>query len=170
MSPTMYFLWSQGALWVLVSSYCFSSYRAASPFGSLGPLSSSFIGHPVLHPRFGFSNVFQIFWMFCDRNFIDLAYFVVYVSISSNVSCTHEIHSSISFSLLVILVSAYPVIVPWFPSPFSLCSPFCFYFHFLALNSFIHFLHQFAFIVLYFFNGFIYSLKASSFFFCKIEF
>ena len=35
---------------VLISSYCWSSYRAANPFSSLGTFSSSFIGDPVLHP------------------------------------------------------------------------------------------------------------------------
>jgi hypothetical protein len=42
-----------GALGVLVSSYCCSSYGAANPFSSLGTFSSSFIGDPVLHPMDG---------------------------------------------------------------------------------------------------------------------
>jgi hypothetical protein len=45
-----------GALGVLVSSYCCSSYGAANPFSSLGPFSSSFIGDPVLSPMDGFEN------------------------------------------------------------------------------------------------------------------
>jgi hypothetical protein len=35
---------------VLVSSYCWSSYRVADPFISLGTFSSSFIRGPVFHP------------------------------------------------------------------------------------------------------------------------
>jgi hypothetical protein len=38
------------ALGVLVSSYCYSSYRVADPFSSLGTFSSSFIGGPLFHP------------------------------------------------------------------------------------------------------------------------
>ena len=54
MSPTMCTLWlvilSLGALGVLVSSYCCSSYEDFNPFSSLGTFSSSFIGDPVLSP------------------------------------------------------------------------------------------------------------------------
>jgi hypothetical protein len=57
MSPTMCTLWlvvsSLGALGVLVSSYCCSSYEAANPFSSLGLSSSSSIGDPVLSPMGG---------------------------------------------------------------------------------------------------------------------
>ena len=35
---------------VLVSSYCWSTYRIADPFSSLGTFSSSSIGGPVIHP------------------------------------------------------------------------------------------------------------------------
>jgi hypothetical protein len=35
--------------WVLISSYCWSSYRVAEPFSSLGTFSS-FIRGPVFHP------------------------------------------------------------------------------------------------------------------------
>jgi hypothetical protein len=42
-----------GALWVLVSSYCCSSYGAANSFNSLGPFSSSFIGDTLLNPTDG---------------------------------------------------------------------------------------------------------------------
>jgi hypothetical protein len=35
------------ALGILDSSYCYSSYRVADPFSSLGTFSSSFIGGPV---------------------------------------------------------------------------------------------------------------------------
>jgi hypothetical protein len=38
------------ALGVLVSSYCFSTYRVAEPFSSLGTFSSSCIEGPVFHP------------------------------------------------------------------------------------------------------------------------
>jgi hypothetical protein len=38
------------ALWVVVSSYCCSTYRVADPFSSLGNFSSSSIGAPVSHP------------------------------------------------------------------------------------------------------------------------
>ena len=38
------------ALGVLVSSYCYSTYRIADPFSSLGTFSSSSIGDPVFHP------------------------------------------------------------------------------------------------------------------------
>jgi hypothetical protein len=38
-----------GALGVLVSSYCCSSYRVAEPFSSLGAFSSFSIGGPVFH-------------------------------------------------------------------------------------------------------------------------
>jgi hypothetical protein len=38
-----------GALGVLVSSYCSSTYRVADPFSSLGTFSSSYIGGPVFH-------------------------------------------------------------------------------------------------------------------------
>jgi hypothetical protein len=38
------------ALGVVISSYCYSTYRVADPFSSLGTLSSSFIGGPVFHP------------------------------------------------------------------------------------------------------------------------
>jgi hypothetical protein len=43
----------QGALGVLASSYCCSSYRAADPFTSLVTFSSLFFGNPVLHPMDG---------------------------------------------------------------------------------------------------------------------
>jgi hypothetical protein len=36
--------------WVLVSSYCCSTYRVADPFSFLGTFSSSSIGSPVIHP------------------------------------------------------------------------------------------------------------------------
>jgi hypothetical protein len=36
--------------WVLVSSYCCSTYRVADPFSSLGTFSSSSIEGPVIHP------------------------------------------------------------------------------------------------------------------------
>jgi hypothetical protein len=39
------------ALEVLVNSYCFSTYRVADPFSSLGTFSTSSIGGPVFHPR-----------------------------------------------------------------------------------------------------------------------
>jgi hypothetical protein len=39
-----------GALGVLVSSYCCSTYGVADPFSSLGTFSSSSIGGPVFHP------------------------------------------------------------------------------------------------------------------------
>jgi hypothetical protein len=35
---------------VLVSSDCYSTYRVADPFSSLGTFSSSSIGSPVIHP------------------------------------------------------------------------------------------------------------------------
>ena len=35
---------------LLVSSYCYSSYRVADPFSSLGTFSGSFIRGPVFHP------------------------------------------------------------------------------------------------------------------------
>jgi hypothetical protein len=38
------------ALEVLVSSYCFSSYRVPDPISSLSTFSSFFIGGPVFHP------------------------------------------------------------------------------------------------------------------------
>jgi hypothetical protein len=44
---------SQGALGVLVSSYCCFCYRAANSFSSLGTFSSSFTGDPVLCPMDG---------------------------------------------------------------------------------------------------------------------
>ena len=57
MNPTTYTLWlmvySQGALGVLVSSYCYSSYGATNPFSFLGTFSSFFIGDPVLSPMVG---------------------------------------------------------------------------------------------------------------------
>jgi hypothetical protein len=37
------------AQWVLVSSYCCSSYRVTDHFGSMGTFSSSSIGGPVFH-------------------------------------------------------------------------------------------------------------------------
>jgi hypothetical protein len=38
-------------LWgILVSSYCWSSYRVADPFSSLGTFFSSFFRDPVFHP------------------------------------------------------------------------------------------------------------------------
>jgi hypothetical protein len=39
-----------GALGVLVSSYCCSTYRVADTFSSLGAFSSFSIGDPVFHP------------------------------------------------------------------------------------------------------------------------
>ena len=39
-----------GALGVLVTSYCCSTYRVADPFSSLGTFSSFSIGGPVIHP------------------------------------------------------------------------------------------------------------------------
>jgi hypothetical protein len=38
------------ALGVLVRSYCFTNYKVAEPFSSLGTFSSSSIGGPVFHP------------------------------------------------------------------------------------------------------------------------
>jgi hypothetical protein len=38
------------ALGVLLSSYCYSTYRVADPFSSLGTFSSSSIVGPVFHP------------------------------------------------------------------------------------------------------------------------
>ena len=46
--PLLHTQLETGALGVLVSLYCCSSYRAADPF-SLGTFSGSFIGDPVLH-------------------------------------------------------------------------------------------------------------------------
>ena len=46
-------VYSQGALEILVSSYCCFSYGAANPFSSLGPFSSSSTGNPVLSPMVG---------------------------------------------------------------------------------------------------------------------
>jgi hypothetical protein len=43
-----WWVYSQGALGVLINSYCWSSYWAANPFSSLGPFSRSFIEDPVL--------------------------------------------------------------------------------------------------------------------------
>ena len=37
-------------LGILVSSYCFSTYRVADHFSSLGTFSSSSIGGPLIHP------------------------------------------------------------------------------------------------------------------------
>jgi hypothetical protein len=55
-----------GALEVLVSSYCCSSYRVADPFSSLGTFSSSFIRGPVFHPSnrwlWAFTSVFARHW------------------------------------------------------------------------------------------------------------
>ena len=42
-----------GVLGLLVSSYCCSSYGAATPFSSLGPFSSSSTGDPALSPMDG---------------------------------------------------------------------------------------------------------------------
>ena len=60
MSDTICTLWlvvyTLGALGVLVSSYCSSSYGAANPFSSLDTFSSSFIGDPVLSPMVGFED------------------------------------------------------------------------------------------------------------------
>jgi hypothetical protein len=60
MSHTMCTLWlvvkSLGALGVLVSSYCCSSYGPANSFSSFGPFSSSFIGDPVLSPMDGYKH------------------------------------------------------------------------------------------------------------------
>jgi hypothetical protein len=39
-----------GALGVLVSSYCYSSYRDAEPFNSLCTFSSAFLGGSEFHP------------------------------------------------------------------------------------------------------------------------
>jgi hypothetical protein len=39
-----------GALGVLVSSYCCSTYKVANPFSSLGTFFTSSIGGPVFHP------------------------------------------------------------------------------------------------------------------------
>jgi hypothetical protein len=36
--------------WVLVSSYCCSTYRVADPFSYLSAFTSSFMGGPVFHP------------------------------------------------------------------------------------------------------------------------
>ena len=45
---------------VLVSSYCFSSYKVADPFSSLGDFSSSFTRGPVIHPKMTMSIHFCI--------------------------------------------------------------------------------------------------------------
>ena len=51
MGPSMCTLWLMikflGALLVLLSSYCCSSYGAVNPVSSLGPFSSSSIVNPV---------------------------------------------------------------------------------------------------------------------------
>jgi hypothetical protein len=55
--------------------------------------------------------VFQIFWMFCVRNFF--LYFILpltNVIISSIVSSMPDILSSISYILLVMLMSVFPVL------------------------------------------------------------
>ena len=62
MGSSMCTLWlvvlSLGALGVLVSSYCCSSYGDANPFSSLGPFSSSSTGNPVLSPMDGCEHPF----------------------------------------------------------------------------------------------------------------
>jgi hypothetical protein len=61
--------------------------------------------------RLGILMVFQIFWMFCVRNFF--LYFILpltNVIISSIVSSMPDILSSISYILLVMLMSVFPVL------------------------------------------------------------
>jgi hypothetical protein len=61
MGPSMCTLWlvvySLGDLLLLVGSYYCSSYEAAHPCSSLGPFSSSSIGHLVLSP-----------WVVCEHS------------------------------------------------------------------------------------------------------
>lgn len=53
--------------------------------------------------------------------------------------------SSVSYILLMMLVSVVPVRLPRFPIPRIPCIYFlyCFHFHYQVLNSFIHFLYSF---------------------------
>jgi hypothetical protein len=50
-----------GALGVLVSSYCSSTYRVADTFSSMGTFSSSSIGGPVFYPIDDFEHSFLYF-------------------------------------------------------------------------------------------------------------
>jgi hypothetical protein len=54
----------------LVSSYCWSSYRIADPFSSLGTFSSSFIGGPVFQPiwLWASTSVFAMHWHSLTRD------------------------------------------------------------------------------------------------------
>jgi hypothetical protein len=47
--PLLHVQLETGALGVLISSYCCSTYRVADPFSSLGTFSSFSIGGPVFH-------------------------------------------------------------------------------------------------------------------------
>jgi hypothetical protein len=48
--PSAIYATRDTALGLLVSSYCYSSYRIVDSFSSLGTFSSSSIGRPVFHP------------------------------------------------------------------------------------------------------------------------
>ena len=65
MGPSRWTLWlvvsSLGALEVLVSLYCCSSYGVTNLFSSLGPFSSSSIGDPVLSPMDGWKHP-PLYW------------------------------------------------------------------------------------------------------------
>ena len=76
--------------------------------------------------RFGVFIVSKIYWMFYVRIFLALAFFWTDVSISSMVSSTPKIYSSITYILLVILMSVGSVLFPRF-SIFRIASVYVFF-------------------------------------------
>lgn len=87
--------------------------------------------------------------IFCIRDILVLTFSLIVVLVSFIASSTPEIPFSVSYILLVILVSVVPVLLPRFyiskvSSVYGFFFLFvCFYFHFQVLNSFIYFLHSF---------------------------
>lgn len=112
--------------------------------------------------------------MFFARNVLNLTYSLTHLSISSMAYSISEILTSISYILLVMLTSVFPVHLPRFfhlqDSP-NLCFLHYFYFLFQVLNSFTYTFTclLFVFFSLTFFKGITCSLLLFLFFWAEIN-
>jgi len=98
-------------------------------------------------------SIFLRFWSFNSvPDFLDILFQKLFrfnislidIFLNFPIVCfTLEILSSISFNLLVMLVSVFPVF--HLQNSLSLCFLYCLYFHFQALNSSVHLLHLISF-------------------------
>lgn len=124
-------------------------------FSSPLPLPLHLLPPPSIHIilSFGLFIVCHVSWMFCVINFLDILFCLIGTLISSTVSSTHEICSSTSCILFLTLCLQFLLFLLGF---LSLGLPqfmfhYCYHFCFQVLDSFIHILHQFDSIFLYFF-------------------